>query len=68
MIKGYPNLQGGMFVLVDSVLAMLAFVVAYLFRFELGILPITRGYPPFEQYLAVLPIVGLLVPVAFHFN
>lgn len=68
MTKGHPNLQGGMYVLSDSILAMLAFIVAYLFRFELGILPVTRGYPPFEQYLAVLPIVGLLVPVAFHFN
>ena len=68
MTKGHPNLQGVIYVLGDSVLAMLAFVCAYLFRFELGILPVTRGYPPFEQYLAVLPIVGLLVPVAFHFN
>jgi len=68
MTKGHPNLQAGIYVLGDSVLAILAFVCAYLFRFELGILPVTRGYPPFEQYLAVLPIVGVLVPVAFHFN
>ncbi|HBO89204.1 MAG TPA: hypothetical protein DD460_00540, partial [Acidobacteria bacterium] len=68
MIKRHPNLQGGLYVLADSILGMLAFIVAYLFRFELGILPITRGYPPFEQYLAVLPIIGLLVPLAFQIN
>ena len=68
MIKRHTNLQGGLYVLGDSILAMLAFIVAYLFRFELGILPITRGYPPFEQYLAVLPIVGLLTPLAFQIN
>ena len=28
--------------------------------------PITKGHPPFSQYLSLLPFIGLLVPAAFH--
>ena len=39
-----------------------------LLRFETGLIPITRGYPPLEQYLNVLPFVALIVPLGFHFQ
>jgi len=50
----------------DIVLAAWAFVLAYGIRFESGLIPVTRGYPPFEQYVNVLPFVVLSVPLAFQ--
>ena len=50
----------------DSLLAGWAFVLAYGIRFESGLIPVTKGYPPVDQYTNVLPIVMVLTPVAFH--
>ena len=55
-----------LYVLSDAVLAMAAFIVAYLIRFRSGLIPITKGLPPLYQYLNVLPFIGILVPVAFQ--
>jgi Undecaprenyl-phosphate glucose phosphotransferase len=45
-----------------------AFVLAYLLRFETGLISITRGHPPVEQYVNVLPFIALIVPLGFHFQ
>ena len=45
---------------------MLAFSLAYLVRFETGFFPAPKGQPPFEQYLILMPFIGLLVPISFH--
>src|SRR5678816_3292503 len=51
----------------DSVLmAAWAFLLAYAIRFESGLIPVTRGYPPIEQYLNIVPFVALLTPLAFQ--
>ena len=31
-----------------------------------GLIPVTRGMPPLEQYLNVLPFIAVIVPVGFH--
>ena len=66
MVKRYNRLLVAFYVVTDAVLAVWAFVLAYAIRFESGLVPITRGYPPFEQYLNVLPFVAVLTPFAFH--
>jgi Undecaprenyl-phosphate glucose phosphotransferase len=69
MMRRYNRLLVAFYIVSDALLAMAAFVVAYLLRFETGIadaIPVTKGQPPFEQYVNVLPLVGILVPVAFH--
>ncbi|NOT44880.1 MAG: undecaprenyl-phosphate glucose phosphotransferase [Acidobacteria bacterium] len=53
-------------VVLDALLAIWAFVLAYGIRFESGLVPVTKGYPPIEQYLNVLPFVALLTPLAFQ--
>ena len=53
-------------VVFDLVLGMAAFVLAYQARFHLGVFEITRGLPPFTQYLVLMPFIGLLVVLAFH--
>jgi Undecaprenyl-phosphate glucose phosphotransferase len=66
MVKRYNRLLVAFYVLSDALLGMTAFVLAYLLRFESGLIPAPKGYPPFGQYVNVLPFVGVLVPLAFH--
>jgi Undecaprenyl-phosphate glucose phosphotransferase len=68
MVKRHNRLLVAFHVITDAVLGMAAFVLAYVLRFETGLIPITRGYPPLEQYLNVLPFVALIVPLGFHFQ
>ncbi len=50
----------------DILLGLSAFLLAYVLRFHTGIIPITRGLPPFWQYVNVLPFIALVVPVGFY--
>ena len=68
MVKRHNRLLVAFHVVTDALLGMAAFVLAYVLRFESGLIPITRGYPPFEQYINVLPFVALIVPLGFHFQ
>ena len=65
MMRRYNRLLVALFVVSDAVLAMAAFLAAYVLRFESG-LPVFKGYPPFSQYLRIVPFIGLLVPIAFQ--
>src|SRR6187397_721266 len=66
MVRRYNRLLVATYVLGDAVLAMWAFVLAYGIRFESGLIPVPKGYPPLEQYLHVLPFVAVLTPLAFQ--
>ncbi len=65
MMRRHNRLLVAFYVCTDAALAAIAFVLAYLLRFESG-LPVPKGIPPFGEYLALLPFVGLLVPLAYH--
>jgi Undecaprenyl-phosphate glucose phosphotransferase len=65
MVKRYNRLLVAFYVLSDAVLAATAFVLAYVLRFESG-LPVPKGYPPFERYIKVLPLVACLVVFAYY--
>jgi len=68
MMRRYNRLLVALFVVGDTVLGMAAFLCAYLLRFEVldRLLPISKGTPPFGQYLRLAPFIGLLVPIAFQ--
>jgi Undecaprenyl-phosphate glucose phosphotransferase len=68
MVKRHNRLLVAFHVVTDAVLGMVAFVLAYLVRFETGLIPVTRGFPPLEQYVNVLPFIALIVPLGFHFQ
>ncbi len=68
MVKRHNRLLVAFHVITDAMLGMAGFVLAYLLRFETGLIPVTRGVPPIEQYLNVLPFVALIVPLGFHFQ
>ncbi len=65
MVRRHNRLLVALYVISDAVLAMWAFVLAYGIRFESGLIPVYRGYPPLEQYLNLLPFVAVLTPFAF---
>ena len=66
MVKRYNRLLVAFYVMTDALLAMWAFILAYGIRFESGLIPVTKGYPPLEQYVHVLPFIAILTPVAFQ--
>jgi Undecaprenyl-phosphate glucose phosphotransferase len=66
MVKRYNRLLVAFYVVTDALLAMWAFILAYGIRFESGLIPVTKGYPPLEQYLDVLPFIAILTPLAFQ--
>src|SRR4029078_9255741 len=53
-------------VISDAILGVMAFGLAYFVRFSSGLIPVIKGYPPFEQYVPVLPFIGVLVPLCSH--
>jgi Undecaprenyl-phosphate glucose phosphotransferase len=66
MVKRYNRLLVALFVGTDLLLGVAAFLLAYVVRFETEIVAVTKGQPPFEQYLRVAPFVGVLVTIAFN--
>jgi Undecaprenyl-phosphate glucose phosphotransferase len=68
MMRRYNRLLVAFYVASDAVLARAAFVLAYILRFHVltAVVPATKGVPPFEQYLNMLPFIGIIVPAAFH--
>jgi Undecaprenyl-phosphate glucose phosphotransferase len=66
MVRRYNRLLVLFYVVTDALLAIWAFVLAYVIRFESGLIPVTRGYPPIEQYFNILPFVAVLTPLAFQ--
>ena len=66
MVRRYNRLLVALYVLTDALLAVWAFILAYGIRFESGLIPVIRGYPPIEQYLHIVPFVAVLTPLAFQ--
>jgi Undecaprenyl-phosphate glucose phosphotransferase len=57
-----------LYVVSDALFSVWAFVLAYIIRFDFGLIRIRKGIPPFEEYLKVVPLVALLTPVVFYFQ
>ncbi len=66
MLTRQTRLLVGYHVAVDGLLGMVAFALSYALRFEAGLIAAPKGQPPFEQYLVLMPFIGLLVPLAFN--
>lgn len=52
----------------DLIATVLAFFLAWYFRFEMQIPPITKGLPDFARYLTILPILLAVWPIVFYFH
>ncbi len=66
MVRRYNRLLVAFYVLSDALLAVWAFILAYGIRFESGLIPVTHGYPPIDQYLNIVPFIAVLTPLAFQ--
>ena len=69
MMRRYNRLLVAYYIITDALLGGAAFALAYLLRFETalaGLIPVTKGQPPFGQYVRMLPFIALLVPIAFQ--
>jgi Undecaprenyl-phosphate glucose phosphotransferase len=66
MVKRHNRLLVTAYVLSDTLLACGAFLLAYIIRFDTGLIEVTKGQPPLEQYVALLPFVAILTPLAFQ--
>ena len=66
MVRRYNRLLVALHVLTDASIGVVAFILAYLVRFELGVFDVTKGQPPFAQYANVLPFIAVIVPLGFH--
>jgi Undecaprenyl-phosphate glucose phosphotransferase len=66
MVRRHNRLLVAFHIVTDAVLGMVAFLLAYVIRFDSGLIPVTRGLPPLEQYLNVLPFIAIIVPAGFH--
>jgi Undecaprenyl-phosphate glucose phosphotransferase len=66
MVRRYNRLLVFLHVVTDASIGVVAFLLAYLVRFELGVFDVTKGQPPFSQYVNVLPFIAVIVPLGFH--
>jgi len=68
MIREKLRINRSALVAVDLFSTYAALLVAFYLRFVVEVLPITKGIPPFEPYLALFPIITLIWPVVFYFR
>jgi len=55
-------------VAVDLAATYLALFLSYHLRFNVEVMPVTKGVPGFAPYFALFPIVTLIWPVVFYFR
>ncbi len=68
MLKVKANRLPAIFVLTDVMVTTLAWILAYVLRFDLGLLAVPKGVPDRGQYLLLLPLIGLLWPGVLYFH
>lgn len=68
MIERRRQVQILLMVAGDVVAVGLATLVAFWLRFEVEILPVTRGEAPLDRYLDLVPFVAVVWPTVFYFQ
>ncbi|HZM53141.1 MAG TPA: hypothetical protein VFE68_21730, partial [Vicinamibacteria bacterium] len=72
MVKFQTRIMVGVFVLVDVVSTVLAWVLAYFLRFHsdlvLEALPASKGVPALSRYLVLIPVIVVLWPAVLYFH
>ncbi len=68
MIERRRQIQVVLQLIGDLLATVLAFYLAYWMRFVIEVQPVTKGMPPFEQYLLLLPVALILFPAVFYFQ
>ena len=68
MIARRHQIQAALQVLADILASSAAVLMAYWLRFDVAMLPVTKGVPPFDMYLRLVPAVAILWPLVFYFQ
>jgi Undecaprenyl-phosphate glucose phosphotransferase len=72
VLKRKARVVVGVFVLMDVAVTALAWLMAYGLRFAfpplLLVLPASKGIPPLDRYLWLLPLIMLVWPVVLYFH
>jgi exopolysaccharide biosynthesis polyprenyl glycosylphosphotransferase len=68
MIQQRHRLRTFAFLLGDIAAVVAAFFAAWVLRFELEVIPLTRDVPEFGPYLHLLPAIVVLWPLVFYFH
>jgi len=70
MVKHQTRLMVAVFVGVDLLATSLAWLLAYVLRFDVlhGFIPITKGVPDPSRYLLLLPFIVVLWPAVLYFH
>ena len=65
MIEKKHRALASIYLINDAVASNLAMLCAFFLRFQLQIIPLTKGQQDFATYLMLLPIVTIVFPLAF---
>lgn len=65
MLKRYQNIVGGTFRIIDVCIVGSIWLISYWLRFYVPLIKVTKGFPPFEKYAALTPLVMFLWAIVF---
>jgi Undecaprenyl-phosphate glucose phosphotransferase len=68
LIRQRHRTTAGIYLAGDLLATLAAFFGAWLLRFELEVIPVTKNVPEFTPYLRLIPFVLVLWPVVFYFH
>jgi len=68
LIRQRHRITSSIYLVTDLVATLAAFGAAWLLRFQLAVIPLTKSVPSFEPYLFLLPFVLVLWPMVFYFH
>lgn len=68
MIQRRRQIQVALLLAGDILATAVAILIAYWLRFEVEIHPVTKGIPPLEMYLRLIPVTALMWPAVFYFQ
>ena len=68
MIRQRHRTTAGIYLAGDLVATLVAFFAAWLLRFEIEVIPVTKNVPEFSPYLRLIPFVLVAWPVVFYFH
>ena len=68
MIQERHRKTAGLYLFTDLAATLGSFITAWLLRFELEVIPVTKNVPEFGPYLGLVPFILVLWPVVFYFH
>jgi exopolysaccharide biosynthesis polyprenyl glycosylphosphotransferase len=68
LIRQRHRITSSVYLATDLVATLAAFGAAWLLRFELAVIPLTKNVPSYRPYLYLLPVVLVVWPLVFYFH